>query len=387
MKNPIVTRLLCGLSDCFPEPDHLTWDSCNRLFTQAEFLLRRYRDQLPPERGFIQLLRRYGAFARERGQFLISEEVLKFAVDLCVRAEPSDEEEKVQIQDDLARLCLSSGRYAESWSFLENAFQMRIDLFGGHSAELSHSRYLRSSFHYATGNLNAAAEEIRHACRQLSKSKPSVKSLAMLNLASAVFIQMGFVTDAEKYQSAADLLLEALGDSVRRHPEHSQVLLGRGRILWAKSEHQVAESLVEEALSLRRDALGPRHQRNAGLLFSLAHMAMSRKAYDSADKHFTEALDIQRCYFPDNHPNVALIISDIGELRARENKLDVAVKHFSQAYESCKNSRLISHPKFLKRVQRFAEILSTLGLKHPPELPELLSRTDVPQGSYVLDGW
>lgn len=143
--------------------------------------------------------------------------------------------------------------------------------------------------------------------------------------------ELGLLPAALEYHQQA----MAIADSVFA-PDH----ITRADILWRMGEAQRgvqdpegAQNSLNEALRIRRLALGPVHRDIALTLVSLGSLAQDRGQMDQAEEYFLEALEMRREIFGEVHSSVAATLNDLGNMERAQKDYEAALTYYRQAEE------------------------------------------------------
>src|SRR5918996_946183 len=109
-------------------------------------------------------------------------------------------------------------------------------------------------------------------------------------------------------------------------PEHAEVatsLHTLARLYGAQGKYAEAEPLQRRALAIREKALGPEHPAVAASLHNLAVLYAAQGKYAKAEPMFRRALAIGEQTLGPGHPNVAIILDSLAALlRETERKAE-----------------------------------------------------------------
>ncbi len=158
-------------------------------------------------------------------------------------------------------------------------------------------------------------------------------------------------------QRASVPLARRSGDSAQL--AHS--LSGLGRVLDALGEYEQAQRNHEEALQLRREALGPRHPSVSHSLNNLAYLSMNQGHLEQAEHYFEESLEIRREVFGPEHHMVAYVLTSLGDTALERGDLERARQRFARALEIWTAARGIDHSQTAWAMVDLAWVLGELG--------------------------
>jgi serine/threonine protein kinase/tetratricopeptide (TPR) repeat protein len=209
------------------------------------------------------------------------------------------------------------GSYAEAREHLERSRQLRVTLFGEESTLVSRSLTNLGNLERESGNWE--------------------KALVYHRKAQAV--------DAK-----------VLGEA---HPEIGRHLHNIGGVLRLdKTKRSEAVAIYEQALALRRKALGPIHQDVANTLNSLGLVHADMKEHEKAKAYYMEALSS----YPDpEHPQRALSLYGLGLLEHDEKAHADAQQHFRSALSMFERSYKDDHKRVLHVLLALSKSLLATG--------------------------
>ena len=147
------------------------------------------------------------------------------------------------------------------------------------------------------------------ARRVFPPGNPALASI--LNRAAYPFIVKGHEAAAES------LLTESIG--ILREQRHldrlelSNALQNMGHMRWQRADYASAETLLTQALRLRRDTLGPNHP-EVGTLNAFLGEVMRREGKQVAERYLRDGIAIQEQTLGRGHPDVLTSKSNLAEL-------------------------------------------------------------------------
>jgi tetratricopeptide (TPR) repeat protein len=127
--------------------------------------------------------------------------------------------------------------------------------------------------------------------------------------------------DAVNWPKAAQLLIHALTVTSRPaaadgDPEATVTLLNRmGDYLWGQAQYDRARKLLEKAIDLAENRLGPNHLQTAQGLHNLAHVLSAQGNLDDARTLHERALAIRETQLGPNHPDTLQSMSNLASVR------------------------------------------------------------------------
>ena len=163
----------------------------------------------------------------------------------------------------------------------------------------------------ARGNSITAREILDTGATKIGtqlKDQPDVKA-ALMDTMGRVYVSLGLYDKARPLaEEALGLRRQALG---REHLDVARSLQSVAAVLNKKGDYPGAEALQREALSMRRKLLGAEHADIAASLNSLAATVNNQGRYAEAESLHREALAMKRKLYGPEHPEVAITLNNL----------------------------------------------------------------------------
>ncbi len=181
-------------------------------------------------------------------------------------------------------------------------------------------------------------------------------------------------TTAEGWRAAADAALR-LGDPhvASRFAEtalavgapdpvtRSRILFTQGRAAFRDSRFLEAERLLERALDLQREALGPLHIETGKTLHALGLAQARQRRYREALKAHSHALAVLRKHLPEDHPDVAVIQHGIGQVLLHLGRYEEATRAYHRALAIEEKTLGPDHPSTASTLHAIGQSLVRQG--------------------------
>ncbi len=246
------------------------------------------------------------------GNVVSARELLKRGVQ-SARELDVEPEQRAALYDILGAASLKLGLYDQAMPLLEEALEMRRQIFGAEHPNVGESLYHLAELLTMTGDYPRAevllreAVGIQHAV--FGDETPELaRSLRQLAWLLSVRGEYG---EAETLnRNALAMQRRLLGEE---HPEVANSLTELAAVLYDKRDLEGAESLFREALALKR-RFGEESQGLAVILRSLALVLLQKGDLEPAEPLFREALAIGKRVFGDEHPEIASIMGQLAML-------------------------------------------------------------------------
>ncbi|MCH9688698.1 MAG: serine/threonine-protein kinase [Deltaproteobacteria bacterium] len=140
---------------------------------------------------------------------------------------------------------------------------------------------------------------------------------------------------ANQFERANDLTFAATAAVERSNDELARAWLlnNMGALHGQQGNDQRAAELLEQALAVKQELLGPDHIDVGVSWFNLGHALNRSGRADEARRAFENARSIMVATVGASHPHVASVETGLGHLRRGEQQLDEAAKHHQRALE------------------------------------------------------
>ncbi len=310
-------------------------------------------------------------------QFEQAIEHLELALMLHRRAEGDESIETAQAAGDLARTLIHATQFDRAYPLLLESLTTIRRLRGPNDplaaqamAALANHRHLLGAYQEAEHLLREAlaiitplADErdpLRLAITNsladvLTTRRKFAEALSLLKRLLEIRQQDASPDSPELAQAHANLarvlgelkggdpeVLEHLNeaDAIYRRilPAHHitriKLSLRIGAALYAQSEWDQAQQVLEETLQTARQSLGENHPVPARILYTLANLAHARGEHRSGsegERLCLEALDIRRQSLPHQHPDIAQSLQQLAMFRETQNRRSDAIQLLHEA--------------------------------------------------------
>jgi tetratricopeptide (TPR) repeat protein len=208
------------------------------------------------------------------------------------------------------------------------------------------------------GLFEPAERELRTALVLQSRTGGSPVLLADTNARLVnVLYKAGKYADAKlAAQEAVRLRKEALGP---KHPDTATSLDDLGAVLLVTDDAAGGEALMREALAIRREVLGPSDPQLAVSLNNLGFVLHEKRHLEQAEAMFREALDIDRRRLGNEHPEVAIKLVNLSRLLMDQRKPEAAELPAREAVAIRRKVLGNDHPVLANALDQLANTLET----------------------------
>jgi serine/threonine-protein kinase len=195
----------------------------------------------------------------------------------------------------------------------------------GHAPLLAQALLMLARLRDGAGEYTEAEARLREALTAAARGRePVLMARAVSYLAHGLSKRSGRHPEALHLAPAVDALVEATGDDVERALAHSTL----GGVLVEVGRYDEARARHEQALALRRKALGPEHPLVADSLGQLGMVSWWQGRYEDALDKVERALALRQKVLGPEHPesvsgltSVAAVLKELGRQQEALEKL------------------------------------------------------------------
>jgi serine/threonine protein kinase/tetratricopeptide (TPR) repeat protein len=224
-----------------------------------------------------------------------------------------------------------------------------VDLF-----EVSDPSEARGNSITAREILDTGADKIN---REL-KGQPLVRA-RLMNTIGEVYHSLGLYNDAQSLMEEALSIRETSLDP--NDPAVAESLSSLGNNFWRKGEFEKARSLHERALEIRRESFGPEHPTIASCLNNLANLLYDEGSYEEAKPVYQSAIEIwEKAYGPE-HTDLAKGLNNLGLLTYKMGDYDEARQLLERALAIDEKAYGSEHPELTDSLSNLGMVFKALG--------------------------
>ncbi|NEP82303.1 MAG: tetratricopeptide repeat protein [Okeania sp. SIO3B3] len=129
----------------------------------------------------------------------------------------------------------------------------------------------------------------------------------------------------------------------------------------SQGQHIEAESLLLQALEMRKQLLGTEHPDVATSLNNLAELYRCQGQYKEAEPLLLEALEMRKQLLDSPHPDIATSLNNLGELYRSQGRYKQAEPLYQEALEMTKRLLGAEHPDIVTSLNNLAEFYRYQG--------------------------
>ncbi len=254
--------------------------------------------------------------------------VLQGGVNRLDRDLANAPEIRSELLEVLGRSHLNLALYDESRTLLQDALELRRELFGENHSEVAATIHLLADLDLQTGHFDAAEVGYRRAL-ELRREKLRETDPAVLESLHGLAVAL----DQLDQREAAEATYREALVLARRSADRSilpRLLDHFSEFLREADAYDEAREIATEALELHGRQKGPDHP---DVATSLNHLALIDKHHDPqrAELLLLQAESIQRHAFLHPHAQLALTLINLGNLMSEAGRLEDAEKRFQEA--------------------------------------------------------
>jgi non-specific serine/threonine protein kinase/serine/threonine-protein kinase len=211
----------------------------------------------------------------------------------------------------------------------------------------------------ARGNSITAREILDKASKEIRTglSKDSKVQAQMMQVMGGVYANLGLYPQAQSLLAdAVEIRRRALGP---QNPDTLASMSSLSGTLRDLGHFAEAEKLQRETLDLQRRVLGPEHPDTLGSMSQLAYILYDEARYSEAEKLGRQALDIQRRVLGPEDQNTLWSMAIVASIYFDEGRLIEAEKLYHEALDIRRRILGPDHPDTLALMDGFATTLAT----------------------------
>ena len=256
------------------------------------------------------------------------------------------QEHSSTILDALGLALLHSGNVDEARPLIEEALRIRREFYGEDHPATASSLVSRGRLLRRSGDIEAAAIEVRRALTINSRmfGAESLPVALTLSELAVIEIQLGDFTEAEQSAQSGLRILEALHLQCN-DPHVTRLMDSLGRVNQIRGNYERATEIYTSLLDLDRKQVGDTHLKYATHLANFATVEAAQGKLDAARDHFERAITIyeDEVKLP-RHPDLIDAYANIGSLWRARGELDKACEALQKALTLDLDIRGGDHP-------------------------------------------
>ena len=236
------------------------------------------------------------------------------------RALNGQPELKAQMLDVIGRIHTQLGESDKAKPLLTEALAIRRSLHGDLHPDIATSLDALADVSIAERD-NAETIRLRRQVLDIRRALAGNEDPKTLNALYALALS---VHRAGQTKSAEPLFNEWLTAISRQPRDVSELRASQlnqaGEIVLSRGQFDRADSLLREALAIRRSLYGDNHSLVAGMIQMVATVASRKGDHHAADSLYRRAEQILRSAYPDGHPSMATTLELHGYALHRANR-------------------------------------------------------------------
>jgi len=160
------------------------------------------------------------------------------------------------------------------------------------------------------------------------------------------------------YQQALAVRKKALGEA---HPAYATSLNNLAILYQEQGDYAKALPLFQQALAVRKKALGEAHPDYGQSLNNLAVLYRTQRQYAKAMPLFQQALEVRKKALGEMHPDYAQGLNNLAVLYKDQGDYAKAIPLLQQGLEICKRALGEAHPDYATSLNNLAELYRVQG--------------------------
>lgn len=267
--------------------------------------------------------------------------------------------------NNLARIYLNRGRYAESIPLLKQALKIRKEQLGenhpSYAISLNNLGLLYSQMGRYAETEPLYKQALKIYKEQLEENHPEY--VTSLNNLGLLYSKMGRYAEAELlFKQALKIIKEQLGEN---HPDYAISLNNLALVYKRMGRYAEAEPFYMQALKINKEQLGENHQIYSTNLNNLAVLYDIMGRYAESEQLYKQALKITKEQLGENHPEYALSLNNLAGSYSDMGRYTEAEPLYKQSLKIEKEQLGENHPYYAtslndlailyKRMSRYTE--------------------------------
>jgi tetratricopeptide (TPR) repeat protein len=169
---------------------------------------------------------------------------------------------------------------------------------------------------------------LRVLAQENETSDKKIAALLWTFLGYSLNILANYTTAKESFEQALAIRKEALGE---KHPDTASSLNNLGALLFSMGDYSATRLYFEQALAIRKEVLGEKHPDTASSLNSLGTLLSYMGDYSTARPYYEQTLAIRKEVLVEKHPDIASSLNNMGSLLQSMGDLPAARPYYEQA--------------------------------------------------------
>lgn len=261
---------------------------------------------------------------------------------------------------DLGSYYLRRGDYDEAIEYFNKALEISRAAVGEKHQEFIERSINLADAYYQKNDYKAALiqlEKTHSIARQVFDDNPHPLAARLLLVFSEVYRRLGQFEKALRY-AGDSLAMKKIIYKNESHPSLADAFEVQVRVYYHQCKFDEYESLLEQILTIRKDAYGKRHPLVGNTLHDFGSYYLRKGAYDKAIAYFQEALIISRSVFGDKHPEVVERTINLSNGYFQKSDYNKALSLLRDAEVVLGESQ---HPLAARMMLGFSEVNRRLG--------------------------
>lgn len=278
-------------------------------------------------------------------------------------------ERSLEVADSLyqlGRLKNAVGRYEEAEEFYRPSLELREELLGPDHPRVAEVLTSRGSNRSRMGELEEGEKQLRRALEIHRLQAPESAEIATsLQVLGSILGAGGEIEEAGRlYQRSLEIRQRLLGDD---HPDLLLSLVGLAVVSLHREDYEKAEELFKRALTIQTRVLGPDHPNVSLTLLNLAQVYRRRGRLREAEPLLRRALEIRRSVYGADHPEVGMVLQSLGLVLSHQRHYEEAIEVLEERLRNERQSRGADHLAVISALRDLATVHYEAGSYRPAE--------------------
>jgi tetratricopeptide (TPR) repeat protein len=167
--------------------------------------------------------------------------------------------------------------------------------------------------------------------------------------------------DTTVFKGLCDGLTRYLADMNSKMPGNADWLFKEASLLEYCGELSRAEEVYNQCLTIRREALGPKHESTMLNMSNLAGVLKNQGKYEEAKALYSDCLVIQWEVLGPRHPDTLTILNNLALVLIEQSEYAEAEKIYEECLDIAKEALGLQHPGTLMTMSNLALVLDYQG--------------------------
>lgn len=320
-------------------------------------------DEIIHQEVELAVRRALGVLYLQLAQYDLAKTHLEDALEISTSLYGGDHLETAYLLSYLGARATDAGDFEEARTRLESAIAAYQAYFLADGSDPSeHSRYNRNHTRLAELLLRfddfEGAEENGRIGLQLARSSSPGD---LVNAYSTLARVLSFQDKVDEARGLYEASVKLARESSINEFSYANTLGHYGSFLNRIEDYEESEKILRECLALFEKISGPKHDRVARALNTLALAVSNQGRYDEAHELYVRTLSIQTEILASNHPDIAKTYYNMGNDDARQGRFSSAAENIRRSLSINKKHYPESHGYIIEDTVRIGSLMLAAG--------------------------